>query len=69
MMADKPKSIAVGKLTEQESWPISRCKGENLDTWEFVEEVKGTYEAAITRAGDLQGSRDAEWQYRIWDCR
>lgn len=50
-------------------WPISRCKGDNLDTWEFVEEFDGTYDAAMERAAELQGSRDAEWQYRIWDCR
>jgi hypothetical protein len=50
-------------------WPISRCKGQNLDTWEFVEEVKGTYEDAMKRAAELQGETGAEWQYRIWDCR
>lgn len=50
-------------------WPISKCKGENLDTWEFVEEFRGRYEDAMARARALQGSKDAEWQYRIWDCR
>ncbi len=51
------------------TWPISRCRGENLDTWEFVEEVKGTYEDAMARAKELQGPIEAQWQYRIWDCR
>lgn len=40
-----------------------------MDTWEFVEEFDGTYDATMQRAAELQGSRDAEWQYRIWDCR
>jgi len=63
--------IAPGRLsvTERIRWPISRCKGANLDTWEFVEEAEGTYEAALRRAGELQGPHDAQWQYRIWDCR
>jgi hypothetical protein len=56
-------------IVAQLDWPISRCKGENLDIWEFVEEVEGTYEDAMVRAAELQGNADSEWHYRIWDCR
>lgn len=54
---------------DRETWPISRCRGEWLDVWEFVEETQGTYAQALERARALQGSPDAEWQYRLWDCR
>lgn len=65
------KSPRVGStyMTDSTTWPISRCRGEHLDTWEFVEEFQGSYDDAMRRAGELQGDQDAEWQYRIWDCR
>lgn len=56
-------------MTDSQTWPISRCRGKRLHIWEFVEEFKGSYEEAMRRAAELQGARDAQWQYRIWDCR
>lgn len=50
-------------------YPISRCKGPDFTIWEFVEEKFGTWTEVMEYAGKLQGPADAEWQYRIWDCR
>jgi len=56
------------EVVESKHLPISK---QNVKTreWVFVEMFYGSYRHAFARMRELQGSKDAIWQYRIWDCR